>query len=328
MNQTTTTVSTHTNYANRMSRPSPTATRSWRSLLQRPAKPKPVTLTPRDEQIILALVDYRALSRAQLEQLLFGPVGKEPDTRCQHRMTQLFLGWYADRKFQDSNPAVGLKPMVYFPWVKGVEHAAYLRGLDVKDIDWKKGHNNVKWLYLSHLLATNDARIAISQSAERLGYALTEWRDEKTLKDETPITVTVEWIHETPKERTKRSARVGFIPDGYFILTDPAEPDRPWHRAVEMDMGTVPLATWTMRARGYLTAYRDGIFEKRYGAKGLRVLTVVTSPKRLTNLMAAIVGAGGRDLFLFATLDAVKTADPLTDAIWQQPGSDKRFRAI
>jgi hypothetical protein len=322
-----------------MTSPSPATTKKRLSVLARAKTAPGFVLTDRDRQIVEAVYRYRALTREQVERLFFHRKTShpEPSTLCQHRLKVLYHAGYLDRGFQARTPVEGLKPLIYFLDRAGADLLAQTWDVERADIDWDKRDNNPSWWFLSHLLATNDARIAITLSAARHGWQLLEWRDDRTLKREKPDKVQVEWVDEKKK---KHNVRLSLVPDGYLLLEsgelNPTT-NRPkrHHRFLEMDMGTVPgessrdaRHSWSLKSRAYIQYYRSGAYERDYQAKGLRVLTVTTTPKRLENLLRATQTAGGRELFLFSTLDEIRSADPLADPIWQQPGSAERFRAL
>ena len=54
--------------------------------------------------------------------------------------------------------------------------------------------------------------------------------------------------------------------------------------------------------------------------KSLRVLTVTTSEKRLSNLKLVTESAGGRELFWSSTFDQATAESVSTDPIWQVAG--------
>lgn len=64
---------------------------------------------------------------------------------------------------------------------------------------------------------------------------------------------------------------------------------------VEIDMGTVAVATMSLKYRGYVSWWTDGGHVRRLGLPATRVLTVAPAPRRLERLRsAAIEGLDGR----------------------------------
>jgi hypothetical protein len=227
--------------------------------------------------------------------------------------------------------------LVYFLDHKGAAFLAERADVEPKAIDWDKRQNDPSWLFLNHLLATNDVRIALEQAIEAHGWQLLQWRDDRTLQRQKRQYVEIEY---TGKDQKTHTEKLAVLPDGYFFLATNQVNQRTgkpaqYHRFLEMDMGTVPgtrtgegRRDWTRKVKGYIKYYNSGLYRETYHATGLRVLTVTTSQRRLENLLAATETAGGRELFLFTTLEHVRASDPLTMPIWRQPGSDQPFTAL
>lgn len=142
-------------------------------------------LTQRDIAIVEAVYTYRALTTTQIETLFAaGENGnrKAAMSRIRHRLKMLFHHGFLFRDERPTRLTDGRKPLVYYLDRRGAELLASLRGVSQKEIDWKARDNNVGWMFLEHLLATNDVRIAIELSASQCGAVIEEWLDERTLK--------------------------------------------------------------------------------------------------------------------------------------------------
>jgi len=74
------------------------------------------------------------------------------------------------------------------------------------------------------------------------------------------------------------------------------------------------------RFRDKVLAYQayiaSGQYEKRYGTRSLRVLTVTSGAKRLENLKAEAEEARGGRVFWFTTFDKCLAENVLSEAIW------------
>jgi hypothetical protein len=155
----------------------------------------------------------------------------------------------------------------------------------------------------------------------RHGFELVRWIDDRSLhRKEMKDYVTLATTSDTQQS-------VAVVPDGYVAIRAHG---RIYHRFLEADLGTVTghstkdgRRDWARKCRAYLEYYRSGAFLKRYGARGLRVLTVTTSEQRLSTLRTVTVNAGGRQLFLFTTFARLAHADVLTDPIWQPAHDDE-----
>lgn len=263
---------------------------------QRTEQPGAIRLVERDDAILRAVAAYHLLSQDQLERLFFGS-----RSAAQRVLARLYHHAYLDRRFL---PVVaGRSPTLYvLDW----------RGLDrlraAGDANFESYHllKRVKSEFLAHTMAINDVRIAVTLGAKRHDCRLMRWISESALKadyDRVTIATTAgEW------------RAVSLIPDGYFTLVTPRGIANCF---LELDRGTMTTARFKDKVRAYTAYYRSGGFEARYQAKAMRVLTVVTSPKRLANLKAATEAAGGQRPFWFALLTDVTPETILDQPVWQ-----------
>ena len=272
--------------------------------------------TVRDRQIVTTVYTHRALTSDQITLLFWGH--PKSTSRSRLRLRLLAEHGYLERAEQPVALSEGRKPLVYFLAKGGVDIVAEEFGIDVSHVDWKVQDNNVKWLFLEHLLATNDIRTSFEVAVPQTHLTLEEWIDDKSLarlsiKD----TLTVRVAGAKPERMT-----VG--PDGYvsFRTAD----GKTLHRAfIEADRATVPLTRWSHKVRKYLIYFRSSAFRERYRAqKPFRVLTATTSMERLTNMKQITEDGGGNNWFWFTTYDAIR--DPqqiLHHPIWFMAGHDE-----
>jgi Replication-relaxation len=285
-------------------------------------------LTARDQEIIQAVWEYRALTTVQIERLFFSGAHRAADAsagsgkinpRCQLRLKYLYHYGYLHRDEQPRKRTEPSKPLVYFLDVMGAE---LLSQQQDEQIDWDPADNDVTDLFLQHLLLENDFRIAITLAAEAASeVSLTKWIDDKALKSpHMKDYVTLQGAHGGTK-------RMAVVPDGYFVLeTD----DKIYHHFLEIDRAMVPVAytregkrDWAHRIRAYLEYLRSGKYEARYHAKGLRILTVTTGEKRLEHLRAATAEVGGGSRFYFTTFAQATPEAILAKPIWRVVGSEE-----
>jgi len=285
-------------------------------------------LTKRDTAIVKAVYDYRALTTPQIEKLLFPPDKRQDHptktSRCQHRLKLLFHGGYLWREEQSQRLSDGRKPLLHFLDEKGAQLLAQLQGIDRSRIAWKRKDNRVSPMFLEHLLATNDVRIAITLAASGLDVALEQWSDEKTLKS-TAVKDYVEVAWSDKNGHNRQHKKLAVVPDGYFVLSLGG---RRGHFFLEIDLATEPGKRWADKVRGYLAYLESGLYQKRYQTKSLRVLTVTTGAKRLENLRQTTQAVGGGALFWFTTLAQAQPAAVLAGAIWQRARMEGRHSLI
>ena len=275
-------------------------------------------VTNRDIEIVKAVYAYRALTTPQIERLLFPPDNRQDHptktSRCQHRLKLLFHAQYLCREEQPQRLSDGRKPLLHFLDENGAQLLARVGEIERSRIAWKRKDNRVSPMFLEHLLATNDVRIAVSLAARRLGMTLERWLDEKTLKSKA-VKDYVEVVLKDKNGHNCQRKKLAVVPDGYFVLSLGG---RRGHFFLEIDLATEPGKRWADKVRGYLAYLESGLYQKRYQTRSLRVLTVTTGPKRLENLRQTTQAVGGGSLFWFTTLALAQPATVLSDAIWQR----------
>ncbi len=280
-------------------------------------------ITKRDVAIIQAVYEYRVLSTYQVEALLFQPDhGQDHPTkssRCWARLKVLSDNGYLTRVERAPLTGGGSTPYLYQLGNRSAELLASLQPDSVDPIDWHPRYNQLKPGSLTHLLANNDIRVAVTLAAEP-PFQLATWLSERQLmerhrSDRFPL----------PSANGK-TMQAAVEPDGYFLLQ---HGNYPYHCFVECDLGTVAgLRTsgrerdWRGKIRRYLGYYRSGLYAKRYGTHGMRVLTVTTSEKRLANLKAVTEAVGGKARFWFTTFAQLHPQTVLSGPIWQVAGRD------
>jgi hypothetical protein len=284
----------------------------------------------------MAVYNYRALTTPQIETLLFPPDNGQTHptktSRVRHRLKLLFHHGYLFRDEQPVKLHEGRKPLVYFIDKNAIPLLAKQYGVFREDIDWHPRDNNVTWMFLDHLLATNDVRIAIQVAAANAGHNLTKWLDEKTLKRK-EMRDSVELVG-------PRGARIkaSVVPDSFFCL-NVGEYD--YFNFLEIDMGTETGKSskfgrrdFSRKIMAYLAYYRTGLYEKKYDPEQryedfpMRVLTVTTGRKRLANLKSISEDAGADQQFWFTTFDQVKPQSVLNEPIWEIAGQDGLFALV
>jgi hypothetical protein len=260
--------------------------------------------------------------------LFFSDDGKKsaskPNTRCQYRLQLLHHHGFLTREEQPQRLSEGRKPFVYWLGKKGAELVEEL--LDGEELDWNAREHRVSNLFLEHLLATNDVRIAISNAARKHNFSIPIWLDDHRLKRQQMTDVV------TLRGPQGRTQRAGVVPDGYFVL-DTGQ--YLYHHFLEIDLRTVTGAAstwgkrdWARKVSTFLEYYRSGKYQERYKTQGLRILTVTTGEKRLVNLKVATEKAGGRSRFWFATFEQIRKSDVLSEAIWQKAGEAGAYTLI
>ena len=130
-------------------------------------------LTQRDLAILQAVYEYRALTTPLIEQLLFAKRSAR-ETRCRKRLQRLYHHAFLWRDEQPTKLSQGRAPLVYRLDSKGAILLAELWGMELRDLEWDRRENVVSNPYLTHLLKTNEVRVAIVLAASRHGLTIDE----------------------------------------------------------------------------------------------------------------------------------------------------------
>ena len=263
-------------------------------------------------QILLAVHGYRVLRRDQVQSLLF-----PSRNTTNERLKRLYQHGFLERRWLPVEYGQGMGQALYLLGRRGAELIAEREETGQGTPGWKESHNLVSSPFLQHTLMINDVRIAITLAAREAGYRVESWMDESELK------AMGEYVYVTAAGG--RSKRVAVIPDGYLVLNL----GRRWaHFFLEIDRGTVSNRRWRERIQAYLRYVGCGKYAARFGTRSLRVLTVTTGVRRMTNLKRITEEAGGRVLFWFTTLEKVTPARVLTRPVWAVAGEEAESRLI
>lgn len=291
-------------------------------------KPKNIRLTKRDIEVFITLYQTRYMTTPQIQALFWPPAKGKPYSTlkpCQRRLRlytehrflrRLELPWFRGE---------GRKPYVYALDQVGAQIVAHELGLDPKRIDWQR-RGDPEYLFLQHVLATNDVRVAITLAARENGWKIEKWVEERTLRSQAMRD------YVTIQGPRGGKQKVAVIPDGYFILH---LGDRRGHHFLEIDRRTVTVEptseeqnSWRRKVRAYLAYYQSGKYSERYQTKSLRILTVTTGERRLSNLKRITEKSGGRSHFWFTTFDLATPENILTAPIWQVAGRQGEYILI
>jgi len=281
-------------------------------------------LTERDLAIVDAVARHRFLSTGQLAALFFPAGGGIISSQCRARLRHLVTAGHLVRLERPTLRREGRKPDLFGLTALGRDLLVAELGYAVQDIDWKPSYNTVSWAFLDHQIMLGDIFLALSQAAERVGWAMEEWVDDRILKKTHTDLV---WVDDPDGRRRN----VAVVPDAYFALGyhDPLTVERRLLRFfVEADRATMTVAseatgrrTWQKRIRAYQAYFESDQIISSYGTKQLRVLTVTTSQRRLESLKAATEKEGGQNRYWFTTERALRGATVLEEPIWFKAGS-------
>lgn len=267
---------------------------------ERPARPKPIRITERDLDVLEMVAACRVLTTEHIQALFFPSMHQ-----TYARLRALYDHALLDRQFRGLYIDKMNSPIMYVIDKQGVELLQTTRN---PNISWNPDRKDVSQNFLDHALAINDVRVAATIACrEHPDFTLLEWRGESEMKADYDYVT----IQPRPNSAPKRAS---LIPDSYFVI------DTPRGKAncfLELDRGTESLPRFREKILIYQAYYRSGMYQKRYGATGMRLLTVTTSEERAKNLkaLAEEVGVGNR--FWFTSLQQVQADTILLAPIWQ-----------
>ena len=275
-------------------------------------------LTVRDQQVILNVYRCRVLTSHQIEVLHF-PSG-HPETRsrrsaCQRRLQKLFHHGYLDRILRPVILGEGRSAYAYALGSRGADVVAALLDVDRAGVGWKPKENRLGPLFLDHLLQISEVRVVAQLLEQQEVWQRVSWIDEIMLKS--PV------YQDKVPSYMAGGRTVQVYPDGYFTVTLPDEA-RPAHFFLEVDQGTMESGRWAGKVRGYVTFRNSGASEMHFGSANFRVLAIVPSKRRLSNLKRATENAGGGLHFWFTTRDQIDIWQPahFLEPVWRLAGKE------
>jgi len=258
-------------------------------------------MIPQDDKLALRLAlllaDWRFLRREQIA-LLLHIEGADLDR---------LLATLAEGEIIQAVAPAYHRPeqTVYALGRGGAALVAAQLGSDRAGLVRRPRRSGVGLLFLEHLLAINDVRLAFLRAAEcHQGHRLLTWRQGGDIADRVP-------------SPGRPGVWLPVRPDGYLAYQAAT---RRVDAFVEADLGTVTNKRWASRIQAYVAYRLSGRFPARYGVLSFRVLTVTTTERRLANLWHTTQKAGGRGLFWFTTFAELGRHSPLAP-IWSVAGA-------
>ncbi|MHB8626382.1 MAG: replication-relaxation family protein [Aggregatilineales bacterium] len=264
-------------------------------------------LTARDKEIIGAVCQYRVMRQDQIQTLFFG-VNPGARVRAQRRLVKLFDFKYLARFFLPTRGGLMCSPTLYGLDKRGAELLRAEFGYD--GLHWYSNMKELKDDFLEHTLAIADFRVAVTAACQKAGYDLLAWKGESELKAD----------YDRVNVRTAKgySRSVSIIPDGYFVIDTPLGKS---HFFLELDRGTMTTARFRGKVEAYVAYFQQG-YQRRYGTKSLRVLTVTVGEQRLANLKRVTEQVSGTNWFWFGLLSQLGVDQVLSAPVWQVAGRE------
>lgn len=267
-------------------------------------------IQPRDYEIVRIVSDHRVISSEDVHLL----VGSSPQGVLR-RLQKLFHHSYLDRP--RSQRRLGNAPMIYALGQRGADLIAAENGLK-PTVDWSEKNRQLQSHYLEHALMISRFQVALRYAAVSSGRVVLErWLPDGEIRDAV-------WI-----EHQDRRERIPVAPDAFFVLRDV---DGRVHGFLEADRGTMTVARFTAKLRGYFAYWRSGQATQHLGMKNFVVVTVTTSAERAQHLREAaeVVSDRGLGMFLLAPeADYLPAMDrAIFNPIWRTPMESVRHSLL
>ncbi|MGE4172163.1 MAG: replication-relaxation family protein [Methylocystis sp.] len=291
-------------------------------------------VTHDDIEIIRHIGRHRFLRSTHVADL----VGRSVD-RTNDRLCHLYHAGYIDRPRAqlDFYPTKGSAPMVYALADRGARLLRNHGMLGLSRVEWGRRNLEARRPFIEHQLEIAHFEVAAQLSAERCGHRYVTAEEIVSRLPGSfaldlggnPFALRVTVSHQGTRQE------IGLVPDIAFTIDLKNGASRNF--LAEIDRATMPITradfsqtSIERKLRSYLSAYASRLFERKFGWKFFRVLFVTSNDNRVRSMIEALrsiqpPGAAGSSLFLFASRDALRAADPLT-AAWR--GVDGSLRRL
>jgi hypothetical protein len=256
-------------------------------------------LQDRDVEIIKQVYKHRFLNSEHIRALIPGS-----NQNILRRLQALYHNHYLDRPREQIQPyRAGSQAMIYGLGNKGAD--LLTREFDVPraKVDWTSKNKKVQTFFLKHTLLISDfmvflelacrqaKNIKIIEPEEILSRSPAE--NQKRIN---PYALKIETIKTTQRE--PKEIKIGLVPDKVFGLhfTDEPKGKNKAYFFLEADRSTMPIirksfskTSFFKKLFGYYIAshLQENIFEKTFGFKYARVLTITKSEDRIRNMLEA-----------------------------------------
>jgi len=183
-------------------------------------------------------------------------------------------------------------------------HRNVLNQLKKQDFYWRRVPN---WEGLPHDLKVIDVYVALRRAIEAQPGRFH----------------LLQWVHEGAFRH--KSSELQTLPDAYLKISDTSRPGLAARFLIEMDRGNYTHDTFIAKIKGELEYFYSPAYLDLAKHVAGRWLIVFEKEGGMENLLPKIATAVGDASYLFLTssLDQVMKSNPITDAIWHQPGEEK-----
>ena len=276
------------------------------------AQRRQVTLTRRDEQILVAIYTHGILT-TELIEIAFFP-GEEdrcsPSSCCYERLRQLWLWRYVERiELPVARTLGGSRPYLYTLGPRGVPVVGSMLGSGTAPVQ-RRRLDRVDDVFMEHDLNIAAFWANLVALLRPRGARLRRWVSERTLRAQQVRVQDLRTGHWLP-----------VLPDAGFEVSYPDGSVQ--SVLLEVDMGTLTLARFRRKVRAFELYLEQGLAGQHW-ASTFEVLVLTHSQPRLDHLWGATrreVVPARWDRYSFATFDILKPS-AFADADWVTAGDD------
>lgn len=253
------------------------------------------------------------------------------------RLQLLYHAGYLDRPREQIKPySQGSTAMIYGLGNKGIDLLVNDFGVKKSKVDWTSKNREVKTVFLEHTLQIANFMVCLRLACQaRNGVQLLEPKPDQAEAFSWKVKLSPEI------QGKKRDLAFSLIPDRAFALGFPNNgAEKRAYFFLEVDRSTMPVVRTNLyktsffkKMLGYWHSWQQGLFEKNFGFKNARVLTITKSEARIKSLIEANKEVDGRKkgsrMFLFAPEKTFTLADPSEALanIWQN-GRDSELVSL
>jgi len=258
----------------------------------------PIVLTERDRQVLVAVHQQGFLTTDLIELAFFPPRNgsrSSASSKAYERLRELWLWGYLERvELPVARVLGGRRPFLYALGHQAVPIVESRIGSWVLPVQLRRLDR------LDHVFVDHDLKAAAlwaNLRAQLRGRRGCRWA----------------WLGERELRAKRMRVRspqgdywLPFLPDAYFEVTYPN--DNVQVCLVEIDMGTLTLRRFARKVQAFETALEDDVFRRHFKRDDFEVLVLTQSRRRLEALRqvsARVVPGGRRDLYYFATFEAL-----------------------
>lgn len=294
---------------------------------------RPITLMPRDIEMLRAVYRHRLLRSTHVA-LLFGG-GRQAILR---RLQLLFHHGFLDRPAMQLDwYSRGSEPMVYALGRRGAQTLDLSKKAQRGNVCRKTTSRNVSRTFLQHTLAVAETLVTFEAACRRDGrvsFISPEQILERAPAETRRRRIPFRW--QVDVQEKGRRETLGIEPDRVFGLRFEGAPEtrNEAYFFLEADRGTMPVhrkalaqTSFVRKILVYEATWRQRIHVSHFGLTNFRVLTVAPSVGRVQNLADASRRFARRTpgLFLFIDRQSLNAGENILDQNWVNGRGEPRW---